>query len=52
VPDVVTGWWIDDGTNVVASERFEGGVTVGFAAPGSFLTLTAILPFQTHQVTS
>jgi hypothetical protein len=49
VPDVAWGWWIDDGTNVVAAEKFGNGFSAGFAAPGSFLNLTAVLPGQLNQ---
>jgi hypothetical protein len=44
VPNNVTGWWIDDGTNVIAGERFAGGAVCNFAEVGDYLVLTVILP--------
>jgi hypothetical protein len=52
VPDIAYGWWIDDGTNFIAGERFANNQNAGFAAPGAFLNLTAVLPFQLQQATS
>jgi len=42
----VWGWWIDDGTNVICGEKFDGSLSYAFAAPGNFLSLTAIIPLQ------
>jgi hypothetical protein len=44
VPDQAYGWWIDDGTNFVAGEAFPGHAAAGFANPGDYLDLTAIIP--------
>jgi hypothetical protein len=52
VADVSYGWWIDDGTNVVAAERFAAGASFGFGSPGAYLVLTAILPGAMLQLTS
>ncbi len=52
VPDTATGWWIDDGTNVICAERFANNQTATFASPGAFLSLTALLPQQMLQATS
>jgi hypothetical protein len=52
VPDTAYGWWIDDGTNFIAGEKFANNANAPFAAPGSFLSLTAIVPGQLTQATS
>jgi hypothetical protein len=52
VPDTAYGWWIDDGTNVIAAERFANNGAAGFGAPGAFLNLTAILPMRLMQPTA
>lgn len=52
VPATVYGWWMDDGTNFIAGERFANSQNAGFAAPGAFLALTTVLPFQTRQSTT
>jgi hypothetical protein len=44
VPNVVTGYWVDDGTNVVQGERFAGGVNFSLSAPGDFLELAVFFP--------
>lgn len=44
VPNVVTGYWIDDGTNPVIMEKFANGATASFANPGDFLDLNTITP--------
>jgi hypothetical protein len=49
VGGTVYGYWIDDGTNMICAERFDGGVGAPFAAPGDFLNLTVILPFMLQQ---
>jgi hypothetical protein len=38
------GWWIDDGTNLIAGEAFGDAGPVAFASPGDFLALTIFLP--------
>ncbi len=48
----VYGWWIDDGTNFIAGERFANGGIANFSEPGDFLDLTAVLPLQLQQATS
>jgi len=45
------GWWIDDGTNVIAVEKFAGGSAVPFAGKGAFLDLSVELPLQLLQAT-
>lgn len=52
VPDVAYGWWIDDGTNFIAGERFSGNQSASFASPGAFLDLNALVPGQLAQATS
>jgi hypothetical protein len=52
VPANVYGWWIDDGTNVIAAEAFPVGTVATFASPGDFLDLTAVLPVRFYQSTS
>lgn len=47
----VTGWWIDDGTNLIAGERFSGNQIAAFAAVGAYLSLTAMVPLQLIQGT-
>lgn len=51
IGNVVTGYWIDDGTNVVLAERFAGGLNVSFAVANDFLELVVQLPLQTVQKT-
>lgn len=51
VPSNVYGYWVDDGTNVIAQEAFAGGASVGFGAPGDFLELVLELPQQGPQLT-
>ena len=43
VANSVYGYWVDDGTNVVAAERFPTGTTGTLTKPGDFLALTVIL---------
>jgi hypothetical protein len=43
------GWWIDDGTNVIAFERFAGGGSARFGAAGDFLALNVLLPGELLQ---
>jgi hypothetical protein len=45
------GYWVDDGTNVIAYERFAGGIQVTFGVPGDFLQLDIELPMQLLQAT-
>jgi hypothetical protein len=52
VPNTVYGYWVDDGTNVVAYERFANGASFSFASPGDFLDLTVLLPVQLTQATA
>ncbi len=52
VPNSVTGYWIDDGTNVIMGERFAGGATATFAEAGDFLVVSVLLPEQELQATS
>jgi hypothetical protein len=48
-PNVITGYWVDDGTNVIVAEGFPGGLTFGFVNPGDFLDLQVNIPFQLYQ---
>jgi hypothetical protein len=50
VSAVVTGYWLDDGTNIVIAERFAQGATAAFSAAGDFLDLTTVLPLGLAQV--
>lgn len=50
-PDTVYGYWIDDGTNVIAYEAFPASQQVPLAAPGDFLVLVIQLPEQLRQAT-
>ncbi len=45
------GYWIDDGTNVIAAEPFPPGSPALFAGPGDFLELVVQLPAQARQAT-
>lgn len=48
VPNVLTGYWVDDGTNVIAQEAFPSpGITI--SAAGDFLALLLQLPQQVNQ---
>jgi hypothetical protein len=51
VTNVVYGYWIDDGTNVIAFERFANNQTANFTGTGDFLSLTILLPIQLSQGT-
>lgn len=51
VPNTVYGYWLDDGTNVIAFERFAGGASMSIAAPGDFIDLQVFLPLQLAQAT-
>jgi len=46
------GYWIDDGTNLIAGEMFAGGFSADFGSAGSFLELILQLPIQLNQATS
>ena len=48
VPNVLTGYWADDGTNVIAMEAF-GGAGIPINGPGDFLALLMQLPLQALQ---
>jgi hypothetical protein len=45
----ITGYWIDDGTNVIVMEAFAGGQVLTFANPGDFLDLNVAIPAQARQ---
>lgn len=47
----VTGWWLDDGTNVIAAEAFGPGNVAAFASAGDFLNLEIRLPVGLFQPT-
>lgn len=51
ITNVVYGYWIDDGANVILAERFAGGATAQFAVAGDFLALDTRTPFGLLQVT-
>lgn len=51
VPNNVTGYWIDDGTNVIAAEAFGSSGPWAVAQSGDFLQLDLRLPLQLHQAT-
>jgi len=46
VAATVTGWWIDDGTDLVCAERFAAGVTRPFVVPGDYLALDCPIPLM------
>ena len=50
VPSTLTGYWIDDGTNVIAMEAFSTSIPI--AAAYDFLALVLQLPLQLAQATS
>ena len=52
VSSVVYGYWIDDGTNVIAAEAFPTNQQVTFGTPGDFLELVVQLPIQAVQLTA
>jgi hypothetical protein len=52
VPNQVYGWWLDDGTNFIAGERFVNNGQAPFGAVGDFLALIVLLPGQLLQPTS
>jgi hypothetical protein len=52
VTDQVTGWWVDDGTNVIAGERLASGLVISFARPGDNLTLVVGLPMTFGQASA
>jgi hypothetical protein len=39
-----TGYWVDDGTNLVLAEQFGPGFNVPFGLVGAFLDLSVVLP--------
>jgi hypothetical protein len=49
VPNDVTGYWLDDGTNVIMAERFADLGIAAFGAPADFLSLLLVLPFNLLQ---
>lgn len=52
IGNTIWGYWIDDGVNVIAAERFAGGFSVPMSLAGDFLDLTVILPMQLTQQAS
>lgn len=50
VPNTLYGWWLDDGTNVVAYGVFSGSPPPQMGSPGDFLDLGAEICFQLYQV--
>jgi hypothetical protein len=50
--NAVTGWWIDDGTIMVAGERFANGQTAAFGSATDWLDLTVLLPLPPSVVAS
>lgn len=51
VQNLVYGYWIDDGTNVIVAERFAGGVNFPFQQNGDNLDLNVFIPVQLTQNT-
>jgi hypothetical protein len=49
VSNVIHGYWIDDGTNVIFAEAFPAGVSFTFGVPGDFLELILQFPQQSNQ---
>jgi hypothetical protein len=47
--NTITGYWIDDGTNMIMAEAFPAGTSVIFAASGDFLELVVQIPIQLRQ---
>ncbi len=45
VQNTVYGWWLDDGTNFVAGERFVLPLVYEFLLPLDYLQLDVVLPF-------
>ncbi len=50
--DTVYGYWVDDGTNVIAYERFAGGVAMPFTSPGVGMEMVVFLPFPLSAATA
>jgi len=44
--NTIYGWWIDDGVNLVAAERFAGSFAPAMAANGDYLDLLAVIALQ------
>lgn len=52
VPGNCYGWWLDDGTNVIAAEKFANGLVASFANVGDYLALDVYLPMHSVQANS
>ena len=52
VSATVTGYFVTDGTIVVAMEAFPAGISYGFTAANNFLSLGVILPGNLYQATT
>lgn len=48
----VSGYFLTDGTNLVAAEAFPNGQVFPIAAAGQFLTINVVLPNNLYQATS
>lgn len=49
VGNSISGYFITDGTNLVAAEAFPGGTNIQIAAAGQFLALDLVLPGNLSQ---
>lgn len=49
VENQVYGWWIDNGTDVIAYERFNTSGPFNLAEPGDYLDCTILLPMRLAQ---
>lgn len=49
VPNTVFGWWIDDGSVVLAMERLSLPAGAGLGVPGDYLALGVLLGFTNTQ---
>jgi hypothetical protein len=49
VPNQLYGWWIDDGTDVVAAGTFGESAPIPISVPGDYLALQSILPVNLLQ---
>ena len=52
VANSCTGWWLDDGSNVIMAERFANNGQAQFQSPGDFLALDTRLPMSLMQATA
>jgi hypothetical protein len=50
VGDTITGYWEDDGTNMVLAEAFGVGNSIPIAAPNDYVQIDGIYPLASPQV--